>query len=109
MEVSMRQGDTASLFVKKYLRKEYEKEYGTCSVSVLRYDEKEASIYFILENEELTNVSLDIIYGCEIYSKEEKMSCTGRVKERYYSEQGKILKFEIENGFYKINLNSVDK
>ena len=105
----MRQGDKAQLFVKKYLRKGYDKEYGTCHVSVWKYEAREACIYFILENEELTDVSLDIIYGCDICSEGEKTSCTGRVKERYYNELGKILKFEIENGFYKITLNSVDK
>ena len=105
----MRQGNHAKLTVKKYLQKGYEKEYGSCEAIVWKYNAKEECIYFILENEELINVSLDIIYGCEICSGEEKISCTGRVKERYYNEQGKILRFEIENGFYKINVNSVDK
>lgn len=105
----MRKGDQAKLTIKKYLRKGYEKEYGTCAVTVWKYDSKEECIYFILENEELLNVSLDIIYGCEIFTADEIVSCTGRIKERYYNENGKMLKFEIENGFYKINLNSVDK
>ena len=105
----MRKGDLAKLSVKKYLRKAYDKDYGSCEVTLWKYDEKEECIYFILGNEELIQVSLDIIYECEIFSKSEILSCTGRVKERYYGEQGKILKFEIENGFYKISLNSVDK
>lgn len=109
MEAAMKQGDQAQLTIKKYLKKEYIKEYGPCSGTVLRYDAKNECIYFLLKNEELTNVSLDIIYRCEIHSADEILSCTGRVKERYYHEKGKILKFEIENGFYKINLNSVDK
>lgn len=99
----MRQGDRAQLTVKKYLKRDYTKEYETCSGSVLRYDTKEECIYFLLENEELNNVSLDIIYRCEIISADEVLTCTGRVKERYYHELGKVLKFEIENGF------SVDK
>ena len=105
----MKKGDRAALIIKKYLRKGYDKEYANCEVRVWKYNAKEECIYFILENEELVNVSLDIIYGCEIFSKDETTSCTGRVKERYYNEYGKMLKFEIENGFYKININSVDK
>ncbi len=99
----MKQGDRVQLTVKKYLKKDYSKEYGSCSGTVLHYNTKEECIYFLLENEELTNVSLDIIYQCEITSSKERLSCTGRVKERYYHESGKVLKFEIENGF------SVDK
>ena len=105
----MRKGDQAKLTIKKYLRKCYEKEYSACTATVWKYDSKEGYIYFVLENEELINVSLDIIYGCEIFTADEIVSCTGRIKERYYNENGKRLKFEIENGFYKINLNSVDK
>ena len=99
----MKQGDRVQLTIKKYLKKDYTKEYGTCFGTVLRYNAKEECIYFLLENEELTRVSLDIIYRCEIVSEEEILICTGRVKERYYHEAGKVLKFEIENGF------SVDK
>lgn len=105
----MRQGDQAKFTVKKYLKKRYDQEFGTCTATVWKYAAKEECIYFILENEELTSLSLDIIYGCEISSKDEKATCTGRIKERYYNENGKMFKFEIENGFYKINLNSVDK
>ena len=99
----MKQGDQVQLTIKKYLKKNYTKEYSTCAGTVLRYAAKEECIYFLLEKQELTDVSLDIIYQCDIISAEEKLSCTGRVKERYYHESGKVLKFEIENGF------SVDK
>ena len=105
----MKQGDKARLVVKKHLRKEYMKSYGDLEGTVVRYDAKEACVYLILENEELTSASLDIIYGCEVISENEKLTFTGRIKERYYNELGKILKVEIENGFYKISINSVDK
>ena len=105
----MKQGDKAQLVVKKHLRKEYIKTYGDLEGTVIRYDAKEACVYLILENEELTAASLDIIYGCEVLSEEEKVTFTGRIKERYYNELGKVLKVEIENGFYKISINRVDK
>ena len=105
----MKQGDKARLVVKKHLRKEYMKTYGDLEGTVIRYEEKEACIYLLLEKEELTNASLDIIYGCEVISEAEKLTFTGRIKERYYNELGKVLKVEIENGFYKISINLVDK
>ncbi len=109
MEAAMKQGDRFQLVVEKYLQKDHTKEYGECAGTVWRYDAKEACIYFLLEKQALSSVSLDIIYRCEIHSADEILTCTGRVIERYYHEKGKILKFEIENGFYKINLNCIDK
>lgn len=105
----MKQGDKARLTVKKHLRKNYVKSFASLEGTVFRYDSKEASLYLILENKELTDVSLDIIYVGEVITDDGKLSFSGRVKERYYNEWGKILKIEIENGFYKISLNSVDK
>ena len=48
-------------------------------------------------------------YECVIQTEKEQLHCTGRIKERYYGMAGKTFKFEIENGFYKINLKQVDK
>ena len=105
----MKQGDKARLKVKKHLRKEFMKSYGDLDATVWKYDSKEGCMYLILNQDELPSVSLDIIYGCEILSEGEKLTFTGRVKERYYNELGKVLKVEIENGFYKISINAVDK
>lgn len=76
---------------------------------VLRYDIARERIYLLLKDGELTDVSLDALYECRIHLKEEKIVSEGGVGERYRDANGKILVFHIENGFYKISINSVDK
>lgn len=100
----MKKGDYITLYVKKTLRTGTVWNEDVYSGTVLQYDEKEESIYGILESGKLTDLSLDAIYECEIQTEMERMNCTGRIKERYRGRAGKIFKFEIENGFYKINL-----
>ena len=105
----MRNGDRAELRVKKKLRigeSFVNKEY---SCRVLCLHEKEESIYLVLEQDNLKELSLDCIYECRVYSEKALIKCTGRIKERYRGENGNTIKFLIENGFYKINLKSVDK
>ena len=75
----------------------------------LRYDSRKECLYLLVDSAELTDFSLDAIYFCEMQSGDEVLQCTGRIKERYQQSAGKILKIEIENGFYKINIKSVDK
>lgn len=100
----MRRGDSATLYMKKTLRAGDRLDEGIYSGEVLRYDEKKECIYFRLEPGKLTELSLDAIYECKIETEKERLNCTGRIKERYCGAAGKIFKFEIENGFYKINL-----
>ena len=105
----MKPGNDAKLLMKKTLRKGGNLDENLYLCKVFRYDVKLESIYLVLENDELTALSLDGIYECRIHEAERDVFCTGRIRERYHSEAGKILKFEIENGFNKINLKSVDK
>ena len=105
----MKQGNPAELTMKKTLITSVGLDKKTYFCNVLRYDAKGECIYLVLENNLLTDISLDAIYECTVYTAEHKVICTGRVKERYNNEFGQILKFEIEKGFYKISLKSVDK
>jgi len=100
----MKKGDGATLYTKKTLRAGDSVDDRVHSCVVMHYDEKEECIYFQLESGKLTDVSLDVIYECKIETDQEQLECTGRIKERYRGATGKIMKFEIENGFYKINL-----
>lgn len=116
-EAFMKQGSSVELIMKKILRVGTMLDQKTYLCKILMYDIKQECIYLILENGSLPEISLDAIYECMIEQTEEmdlqeqphKMVCTGRVRDRYYDEHGQILKFEIENGFYKINIKSVDK
>lgn len=79
------------------------------SCELLRYDGKKECLYFEVSSADLTVFSLDAIYDCKLQSGTEVLECTGRIKERYCQKNRKTLKFEIENGFYKINIKLVDK
>ena len=76
---------------------------------IVTYDEQKERLYIELTNTSLEHISLDGLYECQIYTEKETYSCTGVIEERYYGKQGKTIKFKIKNGFYKINVKSVDK
>ena len=100
----MRKEDVAVLHMKKTLRVGEVMDQGVYSAAVLQYDGKKECIYFRLETGKLTDLSLDAIYECRIRTEKEELRCTGRIRERYRGTFGKTFLFEIENGFYKINL-----
>lgn len=109
----MKKGSKVELRMRKVLHAAMEMDPKTYFCEILRYDIEQECIYLVLKGNSLSEVSLDAVFQCEIENAEEaeagKLHCTGRVKERYADENGQILKFEIENGFYKINIKSVDK
>lgn len=67
---------------------------------VLRYDPEEDYIRLLLDKEELQELQLDAKYRCDILTKNDVVSCTGVIKERFHDETGNVLLFKIENGFY---------
>lgn len=79
------------------------------SCSVLKYDNGKDCIYLILNGDKIEQISLDGIYECTISKREETIACEGKIVERYCNQKGNILVFQVEKGFYKININSVDK
>ena len=100
----MRKGDVAVLHMRKTLRAGVVLDESVYSGVVLQYDNRKECIYLRLETGKLADLSLDAIYECKIRTEKEELSCTGRIRERYRGASGKTFIFEIENGFYKINL-----
>lgn len=76
-----------------------------CQCEVVRYDEELERIYLLLHSADLPAISLDGTYECKITDNGEIMTCTGRIIERFMDKHGKEMVFQIENGFYKNNLN----
>lgn len=70
---------------------------------IVSYDPREESFSMLLEEGDLTRLSLDAEYCCEIEA--EHVECQGRIRERYFDKDGQKFTFVIENGFYKNNLN----
>lgn len=101
--------DTVELKMQKPLCAGMKTDEKVYSCELLRYDKKHEALYLTVASEELNFFSLDAVYDCKMKSGEEILRCTGRVKERYCQQDGNTIKFEIENGFYKINIKMVDK
>lgn len=76
---------------------------------VIRYEKKKESIYLLLRDKNLMDISLDGIYECIIYRGNVGIKCEGRIAERYVNQDKKIIRFQVEKGFYKINIKCVDK
>ena len=108
-EELMKKVDKVEIKMKKALCKSEKLDEQSYSCELLRYDSKKECLYFELGSADLTAFSLDAIYDCKLQSGTSVLECTGRIKERYCQKDKKTIKFEIENGFYKINIKLVDK
>ena len=75
------------------------------SCKVITYRPEEEFIYLLSEGTELTAFSLDGLYECRIEDENCMNICKGMIRERYWNKQGKVIKFQIQNGFYKKVLN----
>lgn len=98
----MYEGNTVILQMNKTISADAVFDDETHRCQVFRYDMEEDYIYLKLIQDDLKVISLDAKYQCYISTRTELLSCSGVVKERYQSENGNILVFRIENGFYAI-------
>lgn len=73
--------------------------------TVLMYDEENECIYLNPGECDLSQISLDAPYVCTIEEECGKTSCVGTVRERFQGKNGNVILLQIENGFYKININ----
>lgn len=105
----MKMGDAVVLVMKKQLVSGMELDEKKYLCHVCEYDTKKERIYLVLENDILPSISLDAVYECNVKTKEGVIVCNGRVIERYCTQSGKVITFQIKNGFYKISVKSVDK
>ncbi len=104
----MYEGNTVDLQMTKTVSADTVFDNTTHRCEVFKYDIEEDYIYLRLKEDDLRAVSLDAKYQCYISTKAELLYCTGVIKERFQSENGNMLTFRIENGFYNVeNKNSV--
>lgn len=95
---------TAALRMVRVILKDGYMDESAYPCSVARYLPGDEYIYLSTE-EELQVFSLDGIYECRIDGPDGPVACTGMLIERYWNEIGNILKFRIQNGFYKNLVN----
>ena len=105
----MKKVDRVEVKMKKALRTGAKTDEQTFACDLLRYDSRRESLYFEVGASDLNMFSLDAIYECKLQSGTSVLECTGRIKERYCQGNKKVIKFEIENGFYKNSIKLVDK
>ena len=67
---------------------------------VKRYETDDDFMTLLAKDSDLTVLSLDAKYHCVIHNGAEKLHCSGMIRERYQNEDGNIVLFRIENGFY---------
>lgn len=99
----------ATLWMEKAILAGMEIEQKSYACRLLRYEERQEVLYLELVEGSLTGISLDARYRCQIQEGAQVLRAEGIVKERYRSEEGAVIKFYIQNGFYKNTINSVDK
>ncbi len=73
--------------------------------TIITYRPEEECIYLIAEDADITEFSLDGNYECRISEAQGETACIGAVRERYWNKAGRVLKFQIKNGFYKNLVN----
>ena len=70
---------------------------------IIAYDEEEETLYLVSEEGAAHEV-----YASQLLEGdrgEDPVICKGIIKERYWNKAGKVMKFKIQNGFYKKLLN----
>lgn len=77
----------------------------TYQCDVITYKPEEERIYLLSKHTELPVFSLDGIYRCTIAEKDGLVQCGGVITERYWNKLGRIVVFQVKNGFYKKVLN----
>jgi len=95
----------AKLSVMKVILGDTFVEDGVYNCKVIRYIPEKESIYLLAGKTELSVFSLDALYECSIQTEEYMLSCQGYIRERYISKLGKVIMFQIKNGFYKNPVN----
>ena len=99
----MYEGNPVDLQMEKVISADVIFDDATHHWQVFKYDLEEDYIYLQLKEDDLTAISLDAKYQCYISTKKELLYCTGAVKERFQCENGNMLVFKIENGFYNVD------
>lgn len=96
----MVEGSIVKIHMKKILLKGMilDKNVYTCKVD--SYDAQEEKFVISVSDVHITKLLLDAIYQCDINVEGKIISCEGRIKERYQSEDGSMAVLYLSSGFY---------
>lgn len=98
----MEVGSIVKVTMEKVLKKGLELDNKEYFCEILSYDEESQMLHLGCERKVLTELSLDARYRCLCEEDEYEVYCLGLIRERFENEEGSVVQFFIENGFYKI-------
>jgi len=96
----MFEGNVVELKMEKLLLEREEMDMKRYRAGAIMYDESNESVYLKLEEGELTDLSLDAVYECQLFMEEETVLWSGVITKRYCSNVGKMLYMKIISGFF---------
>ncbi len=99
----MYEGSAATLKMERSILRDGLFDEDEHEARILRYRDQEEYMYLSVEDFDLPEFSLDAVYEC--YIQEEKITCLGIIVERYRQSGDCVIKFKIQNGFYKKEIN----
>lgn len=97
----MQVGARATLKMIRCLRKNQILDKEKYKAEVILYSSTDETITLKVEEGVLARFSLDGVYRCVIRDKENASMCEGTIIERFQNDEGNVIIFHIENGFYK--------
>lgn len=65
------------------------------------YDEARESFLLVMDSEDTNSYYLDNEYQCTIKTDSGDLYCYGMIKERFWQNDRGVVKFNIQNGFYR--------
>ena len=97
----MFEGNVVELKMEKQLLEHEEMDLKVYHAEAIKYDESNENVYLKLEEGELTELSLDAVYQCQLHMETETVLWSGVISKRYCSAKGKMLYMKITSGFFE--------
>ncbi len=98
----MLEGSEINLQMIQMLLKGRELDEQVIEASILTGSFHEGNLQILIDDEQLSKISLDAKYQCTIKMENENLRCEGVITDRFQGECGSTITFRIENGFYKL-------
>ncbi len=100
----MYDGDKAAIVMEKCLKEGMELDTTLYKCTVIEYQKETEQIHLLMETGQMTGISLDAIYECRMETLTGEVQCVGKIVDRYGNHAGKIIVFQVLNGFYERNI-----
>ena len=96
----MFEGNVVELKMEKVLLEHAEMDMKRYRADAIRYDDSNESVYLKLVEGDLTDLSLDAVYECQLFMEEGTVLWSGIITQRYCSLAGKEFYMRIISGFF---------